>query len=76
MAGRTSGERVLERFNPSRHPPEGFGGSLAGWQALLTVHGTSILATQPLLVMDLSGQFASGQLTGRREEQRCLQTTA
>src|SRR5580698_7924032 len=40
-----------------------FGGSLQGWQALLTTHGTSILAAQPLLVMDLSGQLASGELT-------------
>ena len=40
-----------------------FGGSLAGWQALLTTHGTSILAAGPLLVMDLSGQQASGELT-------------
>ena len=40
-----------------------FGGSLGGWQALLTTHGTSILAAQPLLVMDLSGQLASGELT-------------
>jgi hypothetical protein len=40
-----------------------FGGSLRGWQALLTTHGASILAAQPLLVMDLSGQLASGQLT-------------
>jgi hypothetical protein len=40
-----------------------FGGSWWGWQALLTTHGTSILATQPLLVMDLSGQLVSGELT-------------
>jgi len=40
-----------------------FGGSLAGWQALLAVHGTSILAAGPLLVIDLSGQLASGELT-------------
>jgi hypothetical protein len=40
-----------------------FGGSLRGWQALLTTHGTSILAAGPLLVMDLSGQLASGELT-------------
>jgi hypothetical protein len=40
-----------------------FGGSLRGWQGLLITHGTSILATGPLLVMDLSGQHASGQLT-------------
>jgi len=41
-----------------------FGGSLQGWQALLITHGTSILAGQPLLVMDLSGQLASSELTG------------
>ena len=41
-----------------------FGGSLAGWQALLITHGTSILAAGPLLVMDLSGQLASRDLTG------------
>jgi hypothetical protein len=40
-----------------------FGGSFGGWRALLTVHGASILAAQPLLVMDLSGQFASDELT-------------
>jgi len=40
-----------------------FGGSFQGWQALLITHGTSILAAQPLLVMDLSGQLASGDLT-------------
>jgi hypothetical protein len=40
-----------------------FGGCLGGWRALLTVHGASILAAQPLLVMDLSGQFASDELT-------------
>jgi hypothetical protein len=50
--------------SPTAPRTDVFGGSLAGWQALLTVHGTSILATQPLLVMDLSGQFASGQLAG------------
>jgi hypothetical protein len=40
-----------------------FGGSWWGWQALLTTHGASILAAQPLLVMDLSGQRVSGELT-------------
>jgi hypothetical protein len=40
-----------------------FGGSLRGWQALLITHGTSILGGQPLLVMDLSGQLASSELT-------------
>lgn len=33
-----------------------FGGTLAGWQALLTVHGASILAERPLLAIDLTGQ--------------------
>jgi hypothetical protein len=44
-----------------------FGGSWWGWQALLTTHGTSILAAQPLLVMDLSGQLVSGELTAAAE---------
>jgi hypothetical protein len=39
-----------------------FGGTLAGWQSLLTVHGASLLAGQPLLVADLSGQLPSGPL--------------
>jgi hypothetical protein len=44
-----------------------FGGSLPGWQGLLTIHGTSLLAAQPLLVVDLSGQLASDQLTATAE---------
>jgi hypothetical protein len=40
-----------------------YGGTLAGWQALLAVFGTSVLAERPLLVADFSGQLASGQLT-------------
>jgi hypothetical protein len=51
----------------SAEPPgvrtEVFGGSWRGWQALLTTHGTSILAAGPLLVLDLSGQLVSGELT-------------
>jgi hypothetical protein len=39
-----------------------FGGSLRGWQALLTTHGTSLLAAQPLLVVDLTGEVASQEL--------------
>jgi hypothetical protein len=35
-----------------------FGGTLAGWQGLLTVHGASLLAQRPVLVADLSGQHA------------------
>jgi hypothetical protein len=62
----------LARLGPvprwgSAEPPtrrtDVFGGSFPGWQALLTIHGASILAAQPLLVMDLSGQLASDQLT-------------
>ena len=44
-----------------------FGGSWWGWQALLTTHGTSILAAGPLLVLDLSGQLVSGELTSAAE---------
>jgi hypothetical protein len=40
-----------------------FGGTLAGWQALLTVHGASILAERQLLAVDLTGQQATDMLT-------------
>jgi hypothetical protein len=40
-----------------------FGGTLAGWQGLLTVHGASILADSPLLAVDLTGQHATSMLT-------------
>jgi hypothetical protein len=40
-----------------------FGGSLRGWQALLTTHGTSLLAAQPLLVVDLTGELVCAELT-------------
>ncbi len=41
-----------------------YGGTLGGWQGLLAVHGASILAGQPLLVADFSGQLATSELTG------------
>ncbi|MCW2930963.1 MAG: hypothetical protein JWM19_1925 [Actinomycetia bacterium] len=41
-----------------------YGGTLCGGQSLLAVHGASILAAQPLLVADFSGQLASSELTG------------
>jgi hypothetical protein len=41
-----------------------FGGTLVGWRSLLAVHGASILAQQPLLVADLSGQYAAADLAG------------
>jgi hypothetical protein len=47
--------------SPSRRT-DVFGGTLAGWQCLLTVHGASILAERPLLVADLTGQDAAGDL--------------
>lgn len=65
-------EAELARLGPvpewsSAEPPtprtDVFGGSLRGWQGLLAVHGASLLAGQPLLVMDLSGQLASRELT-------------
>jgi hypothetical protein len=40
-----------------------FGGSLRGWQALLTTLGTSLLAAQPLLLVDLTGDLVGGELT-------------
>src|SRR5581483_4530303 len=45
-----------------------FGGTLAGWQSLLAVHGTSILAGQPLLVADLTGQRAADHLTALAQQ--------
>jgi hypothetical protein len=39
-----------------------FGGSLSGWRALLTTHGTSLLAAQPVLVVDLTGELAGQEL--------------
>jgi hypothetical protein len=47
-----------------------FGGSLAGWRSLLTVHGASIMAAQPLLVADLTGQYAAGELAAVTREAR------
>ena len=40
-----------------------FDGTPAGWQALLTVHGASILAERQLLAVDLTGQQAATMLT-------------
>jgi hypothetical protein len=47
-----------------------YGGTLAGWRSLLTVHGASILARQPLLVADLTGQYALAELAGLARETR------
>ncbi len=40
-----------------------FGGSLRGWQALLTTLGTSLLASQPVLTVDLTGEVIGQELT-------------
>jgi hypothetical protein len=47
-----------------------YGGTLAGWRSLLTVHGASILARQPLLVADLSGQYALAELAALARDAR------
>lgn len=49
-------------------PPDGvrrldvFGGTLAGWQGLLTVLGTSLLPGRPVTVVDLSREDVSAEL--------------
>jgi hypothetical protein len=40
-----------------------FGGTSGGWQALLAVHGASLLADGPLLAIDLTGEHATATLT-------------
>ncbi|WP_344954324.1 hypothetical protein [Actinomadura miaoliensis] len=45
-----------------------FGGTLWSWEALLTTYGASALATQPLLVLDLSRELVSGELVALAEE--------
>jgi hypothetical protein len=47
---------------PAARRTDIFGGTLTGWQCLLTVHGASLLAERPLLVADLSGQDAAADL--------------
>jgi hypothetical protein len=39
-----------------------FGGTAAGWQALVAVHGASLLAQSPLLVIGFTGQAAAATL--------------
>lgn len=46
---------------PSGHT-DVFGGTLGGWDALLTVHGASILAARPLLVADLTGHGVATEM--------------
>jgi hypothetical protein len=49
--------------SPSGHT-DVFGGTLGGWDALVTVHGTSILAARPLLVADLTGHGVANEMAG------------
>jgi hypothetical protein len=48
---------------PGTQRTDVFGGSLRGWRALLTTHGTSLLATQPVLTVDLTGEVICQELT-------------
>jgi hypothetical protein len=41
-----------------------FGGTAAGWHSLVAVHGASLLAQSPLLVIDFTGQDAASTLIG------------
>lgn len=47
-----------------------FGGTLAGWQGLIAVHGASLLAQRPVLLADLSGQHAGRLLMLTAREAR------
>ncbi|GAA4237572.1 hypothetical protein GCM10022254_49960 [Actinomadura meridiana] len=47
-----------------------FGGTLWAWEALLTTYGTSTLAVQPLLVLDLSREVVSRELAELSREAR------
>jgi hypothetical protein len=51
-----------------------FGGSLWGWEALLTVHGASRLAEAPLLVIDLTGEQVTRELAATAQEAGILTT--
>jgi hypothetical protein len=71
-AGFLAGERAaiegLDEWGAVRMPPGGsrfdvFGGTLTGWEGLLTVFGTSVLAgRRPVTVVDLSREAVSAEL--------------
>jgi hypothetical protein len=61
---------VWSSAEPPTRRTDIFGGSLQSWQGLLTVHGASLLTAQPLLVVDLSGQLTSNQLTAAAQAAR------
>jgi hypothetical protein len=52
-----------------------FGGTLAGWQSLIAVHGASVLSSRPLLIVDLTGQHPAQGLLALAEHVG-IQTTA
>ncbi|TYB38430.1 hypothetical protein [Actinomadura chibensis] len=55
----------LPEWGVAPHPSrrlDVFGGTLWAWEALLTTYGTSALAVQPLLVLDLSREVVSREL--------------
>jgi hypothetical protein len=52
-----------------------FGGTLAGWQSLIAVHGASVLSSRPLLIVDLTGQHPSQGLLGLAEHVGIQTTT-
>ncbi|GLW61788.1 hypothetical protein Arub01_00320 [Actinomadura rubrobrunea] len=58
-------------WNPVPRPSrrlDVFGGTLWSWEALLTTYGTSALAAQPLLVLDLSRELVSDELVALAEQ--------
>lgn len=58
---------ALDEWGAARTPPgtrriDVFGGSLHGWEAFLTVYGTSTLADRPVLVADFSRELVCREL--------------
>ncbi|MFI0371053.1 hypothetical protein ACH35V_24560 [Actinomadura sp. 1N219] len=63
----------LPEWGAARRPAhrlDVFGGTLWAWEALLTTYGTSTLAVQPLLVLDLSREVVSRELVELSQEAR------
>ncbi|TDD23770.1 hypothetical protein E1287_38720, partial [Actinomadura sp. KC06] len=61
----------LPEWGAARRPAhrlDVFGGTLWAWEALLTTYGTSTLAVQPLLVLDLSREVVSRELAELSQE--------
>ncbi|MFI0407800.1 hypothetical protein [Actinomadura sp. 3N508] len=61
----------LPEWGAARRPAhrlDVFGGTLWAWEALLTTYGTSTLAVQPLLVLDLSREVVCRELIELSQE--------